>query len=172
MDAFPDSTTTRNAIDVLDTQRELVRHASVELSPRQLDSTGPLTDYLSRGTRVYVPSIPGAAWRETMAACQRLSAEGMLPVPHLPARLMKSAAQLDERLGELAEAGVSEVREQRRMGEDAPDHPVPGDDPALQRAAPRGLRVGTAARRGAGPPGRCGRTSTLARKSLVDAASS
>ena len=109
MDALHDSANTLNAIDVLDTQRELVRHASVELSPRQLGSTGPLTDYLSRGTRVYIPSIPGVAWRETMAACQRLSAEGILPVPHLPARLMKSEEQLDERLGELAEAGVSDL---------------------------------------------------------------
>ncbi len=109
MDALHDSANTLNAIDVLDTQRELVRHASVELSPRQLGSTGPLTDYLSRGTRVYIPSIPGVAWRETMAACQRLGAEGMLPVPHLPARLMKSEEQLDERLGELAEAGVSDL---------------------------------------------------------------
>ena len=109
MDAFPDRTAALNAIDVLDTQRELVRHASVELSPRQLGSTGPLTDYLSRGTRVYIPSIPGTAWRETMDACQRLSAEGMLPVPHLPARLMKSEGHLDERLGELAEAGVRDL---------------------------------------------------------------
>ena len=109
MDALPDSTNALNAVDVLDTQRELVRHASVELSPRQLVSTGPLTDYLSRGTRVYIPSVPGVAWRETMAACQRLSAEGMLPVPHLPARLMKSAEQLDDRLGKLAEAGVDEL---------------------------------------------------------------
>ncbi len=109
MDALPDSTNSLNAIDVLDTQRDLVRHASVELSPRQLVSAGPLTDYLSRGTRVYIPSVPGVAWRETMAACQRLGAEGMSPVPHLPARLMKSAGQLDDRLGRLAEAGVDEL---------------------------------------------------------------
>ena len=109
MDVFPDTTASLNAIDVMDAQRELVRHASVELSPRQLVSTGPLTDYLSRGTRVYIPSIPGAAWRDTIAACSRLTAEGMQPVPHLPARLIKSAGQLDERLGKLAEAGVAEL---------------------------------------------------------------
>ncbi len=108
MDAFPDSAAL-NAIDVLDMQRELVRNASVELSPRQLGSTGPLTDYLSRGTRVYVPSIPGTRWRDTVAACHRLIAEGMRPVPHLPARLMRSAEQLDDRLDKLAEAGVDEL---------------------------------------------------------------
>ena len=109
MDAFSDSAATLNAIDVLDAQRELVRSASLELSPRQLESTGPLTDYLSRGTRVYIPSIPGARWGDTVAACDRLVAEGMLPVPHLPARLMKSAEQLDDRLDKLAGAGVEEL---------------------------------------------------------------
>ena len=109
MVALSDSAAALNAIDVLDTQRELVRNASIELSPRQLGSMGPLTDYLPSGTRVYIPSIPGVAWRETLAACERLAAEGMPPVPHLPARLMKSAAQLDDRLGRLADAGVGEL---------------------------------------------------------------
>ncbi len=109
MNAFHGSAATLNEIDVLDAQRELVRHASVELSPRQLASTGPLTDHLSRGTRVYIPTIPGAAWSESIAACRRLSTEGMLPVPHFPARLLKSSGQLDDRLGELAEAGVGDL---------------------------------------------------------------
>ena len=109
MDAYQGSVAALNDIDVLDAQRELVRNASAELSPRQLASTGPLTDYLSRGTRVYIPSIPGAAWSESIAACRRLSAEGMRPVPHLPARLLRSSGQLDDRLGELAEAGVGDL---------------------------------------------------------------
>ena len=109
MDAFQPSAATLNEIDVLDAQRELLRHASMELSPRQLASTGPLTDHLSRGTRVYIPTIPGAAWSESIAACRRLSTEGMLPVPHLPARLMRSSGELDDRLGELAEAGVGDL---------------------------------------------------------------
>ena len=109
MDALHSSVAALNEIDVLDAQRELVRNASAELSPRQLASTGPLTDYLSRGTRVYIPSIPGAAWSDSMAACRRLSAEGMRPVPHLPARLLRSGGELDERLGEFAEAGVSDL---------------------------------------------------------------
>ena len=109
MDALHSSVAALNEIDVLDAQRELVRNASAELSPSQLASTGPLTDYLSRGTRVYIPSIPGAAWGESMAACRRLSAEGMRPVPHLPARLLRSAGELDDRLGELAAAGVGDL---------------------------------------------------------------
>ena len=95
--------------DARNARRELVRHASVELSPRQLASAGPLADYLAPGTRVYVPAVPGAAWSETVAACRRLAAERMRPVPHLAARGLKSAEELDQRLGELSEAGVRDL---------------------------------------------------------------
>ena len=109
MDAFQGGAAAHNEIDLLDAQHELVRHASVELSPRQFASIGPLTDYLSQGTRVYIPSVPGAAWSETIDACRRLGAEGMVAVPHLSARLLSGAEDLDDRLGQLADAGVGDL---------------------------------------------------------------
>ena len=100
---------THEMADARGARRELVRHASVELSPRQLASAGPLADYLAPGTRVYVPAVPGAAWSETVAACGRLAAQGMRPVPHLSARGLSSEAELDERLAQLGEAGVRDL---------------------------------------------------------------
>ncbi|MYE83021.1 MAG: formate--tetrahydrofolate ligase [Gammaproteobacteria bacterium] len=94
---------------LLDALRALARDASVELSPRQLAALGPLGDYLPRGTPVYVPFVPGATWGETSAACRRLRAAGMSPVPHLPARWLASTAQLDDWLAELAEVQVREL---------------------------------------------------------------
>ena len=102
------SATTPEA-DLLDALRALARDASVELSPRQLASLGPLGDHLPRGTPVYVPFVPGATWRETSAACRRLRAAGMSPVPHLPARWLASTSQLDDWLAELAEVQVREL---------------------------------------------------------------
>ena len=102
------SATTPEA-DLLDALRALARDASVELSPRQLASLGPLGDHLPRGTPVYVPFVPGATWSETSAACRRLRAAGMSPVPHLPARWLASTSQLDDWLAELAEAQVREL---------------------------------------------------------------
>ena len=109
MRASPAPFATAHEADVRNALRALAREASVELSPRQLASMGPLTDHLPRGTSVYVPFVPRATWTETSAACRRLRAEGMSPVAHLPARWLASAAQLDDWLAELAAAEVSEL---------------------------------------------------------------
>lgn len=95
--------------DVLDTLRVLARAASVELSPRQLRSIGSPGDHLPRGAPVYIPFVPGAKWGDTVAACRRLRSAGLSPVPHLPARWLASAAQLDDWLAELAGADVREL---------------------------------------------------------------
>ncbi|MDE0350725.1 MAG: methylenetetrahydrofolate reductase, partial [Gammaproteobacteria bacterium] len=95
--------------DVLDTLRVLARGASVELSPRQLRSTGSPGDHLPQGAQVYIPFVPGAKWSDTVAACRRLRTDGLSPVPHLPARWLASAEQLDDWLAELAGAGVREL---------------------------------------------------------------
>ena len=89
--------------------RELVREASVELTPRQIEAVDDLSGRLPLGTRVYVPSIPGSAWRETVVACQRLHADGMVAVPHLDARSVTDVEELDGRLHGLAEASVAEL---------------------------------------------------------------
>ena len=109
MSAFRNNLAATTEADPRDAVAALARQASVELSPRQLDATGPLLDHLPEGTTVYVPFVPGARWRQTSEACQRLRAVGMSPVPHLPARQLASASQLDEWLVELTEAGVREL---------------------------------------------------------------
>ena len=107
--AAPDKLAALDQTGALQALRALARDASLELSPRQLEATGPLGDYLPRGTSVYVPFVPGAKWQQTAAACRRLRAAGMAPVPHLPARAIASAAQLDDWLTQLAEAGAREL---------------------------------------------------------------
>ncbi len=95
-----------DALDALDALRALARRASVELAPHQVESAGRVADQLPAGTRVYIPFVPGARWSATVTACRRLRAEGMAPVPHLPARALAAPAQLDDWLAELAEADV------------------------------------------------------------------
>ena len=90
-------------------ERDLAREASVELAPRQVAAVDDLSGHLPLGTRVYVPSIPGSAWRETVVACERLHADGMVAVPHLDARSVAHVAELDSRLNGLAEASVREL---------------------------------------------------------------
>ena len=88
---------------------ELARNASVELTPRQVAVVDDLPRHLPLGTRVYVPSIPGATWRETVVACERLQNEGMVAVPHLDARSVANMAELHSRLNGLAEASVKDL---------------------------------------------------------------
>lgn len=94
---------------VADAMRELVRTASVELTPRQVGAADDLGDDLPLGTRVYVPFVPDAAWQDTVRACERLCASGMVAVPHLAARSVVDAAELRVRLRGLAGAGVTEL---------------------------------------------------------------
>ena len=94
---------------VADAVRELIRGASLELSPRQVAAAQNLARDLPVGTRVYVPFVPGAEWKDTVWACERLHAGGMIAVPHLAARSVADTAELDNRLQRLAEASVTEL---------------------------------------------------------------
>ena len=88
---------------------ELARNASVELTPRQVAVVDGLSGHLPLGTRVYVPSIPGSTWPETVLACERLQSQGMVAVPHLDARSVADMADLHSRLNGLADASVTEL---------------------------------------------------------------
>ena len=90
-------------------ERELACGATVELAPRQIESAGDLADHLPTGTSVYVPFTPGATRHDTVAACQRLRDQGMHAVPHLAARALAGAGELDDWLGELAGVDVAGV---------------------------------------------------------------
>ncbi len=109
MRASPNRFAATPEADVLDTLRVLARAASVELSPRQLRSIGAPGDHLPHGTPVYIPFVPGAKWGDTVAACRRLRSAELSPVPHLPARWLASATQLDDWLAGLAGADVREL---------------------------------------------------------------
>ena len=94
---------------VADAMRELALGASVELTPRQVAAADNLAKDLPLGTRVYVPFVPGADWQDTVGACERIHASGMIAVPHLVARSVANRAELDDRLRGLAEAWVTEI---------------------------------------------------------------
>lgn len=96
----PAETRTRAAL------RDLALGASVEILPGRLPSPEVLAGHLPRGTSVYVPYPPKGRWRDTVAACEQALAAGMKPVPHLPARSVRSAGELADWLAALAETGV------------------------------------------------------------------
>lgn len=106
-DGLAQAPTSVNAV-VAAAVRELARTASVEVLPRQIAAVDP-NAYLATGTAVYVPYPPGGLWQDTVAACRRLRAARMCPVPHLAARSVRDVGDLGARLAQLAEAGVNRL---------------------------------------------------------------
>ena len=68
-----------------------------------------LAGQLPHGTAIYVPFPPKGRWADTIAACTRVLAAGMTPVPHLAARSVRSRGELDDWLGALVETGVDSL---------------------------------------------------------------
>ena len=90
--------------------RELVSGFSIEVTPATAARHGALADLLPPGTRVYVAFVPGEDYRNVAATAARVRREGLVPVPHFPARSMVDRAQLDDYLRRVTgEAGVDEV---------------------------------------------------------------
>ena len=90
--------------------RELVADFSIEITPAIAAKHTALAHLLPAGTRVYVAFVPGQDHRSVAATAARVRGEGLVPVPHFPARSIADRAQLDDHLRRVtAEAGVDEV---------------------------------------------------------------
>lgn len=87
----------------------LVRSASLELTAREARGMAPYRRFLSPGTRVYIPHVPGMRISEAVAAANALASDGMVPVPHIAARRLGSAVEFTHFLDQLREAGCSEA---------------------------------------------------------------
>lgn len=85
--------------------RRIASVASIEVTAAQVLAGLPIADMLEQGTRVYVPYLPNADFHDSVAASAALLEQGMQPVPHVPARAIRSVAQLDEWLAALVAAG-------------------------------------------------------------------
>ena len=89
--------------------RDLALSASVEVVPGRLPPPEVLAGQLPHGTAIYVPFPPKGRWADTIAACTRVLAAGMTPMPHLAARSARSRGELDDWLGALVETGVDSL---------------------------------------------------------------
>jgi methylenetetrahydrofolate reductase (NADPH) len=83
---------------------------SIEVTPTGATKIDSFADCLAPGTTVNVTFLPGSDPMDTVAVAQRLHNDGMKPVPHLAARSLKDADQLDALLSAFTkQAGVTEV---------------------------------------------------------------
>ena len=83
---------------------------SIEVTPTGATKIESFRDCLAPGTSVNVTFLPGSDPRDTIAVAERLHNDGMRPVPHLAARSLQNADQLEELLSAFtSRCGVEEV---------------------------------------------------------------
>jgi methylenetetrahydrofolate reductase (NADPH) len=89
---------------------EMLRDYSIEVNPREPKIMDAAAARLDPGTEVFLTWIPGADPMNMVAAATKLRRGGLLPVPHIAARIIESAAQLEQLAARFAgEAGVDRV---------------------------------------------------------------
>ena len=83
---------------------------SIEVTPTGATKIESFRDCLAPGTTVNVTFLPETDPSDTIAVAERLHNDGMRPVPHLAARSLRNADQLDELLTAFTtRCGVEEV---------------------------------------------------------------
>ncbi|SEL35474.1 5,10-methylenetetrahydrofolate reductase [Jannaschia helgolandensis] len=69
---------------------------SIEVMPRTAEKVEDFAAILPQGTRVYIAHIDGTPVEDMVATAARLHADGMTPMPHFPARIIKDRAMLTD----------------------------------------------------------------------------
>jgi methylenetetrahydrofolate reductase (NADPH) len=88
----------------------LLRTASFELSSRDHDAARKIAASVPAGTDMFIEFLPGETYHNGVMAAAAARRAGFNPVPHVAARHLDTASQLDDFLNRLAgEAGVTRV---------------------------------------------------------------
>ena len=87
--------------------RQLMSDFSIEVTPRELDRLPPLSDALEPGTAVFITWLPKAGFEATVECARRVSDAGLVPVPHLATRAVRSEEEIEHIVGALADLGVT-----------------------------------------------------------------
>jgi methylenetetrahydrofolate reductase (NADPH) len=80
---------------------------SIEVMPKTAKRVEDFSKILPLSTLVYVAHLEDTDISDMRYTCQRIIEEGMVPMPHIPARVLKNLAQLEEWVSEYAKIGVS-----------------------------------------------------------------
>ena len=89
---------------------EVLRGYSIEVSPSHAKAVDAAPGRLDPGTEVFLPWIPGSDPMDTVGPAAKLRRAGLVPVPHIGARHIESAAQLEHFAARLVgEADVDRI---------------------------------------------------------------
>jgi methylenetetrahydrofolate reductase (NADPH) len=82
---------------------------SIEVMPRTAAKIEDFKAILPAGTRVYIAHIDGTPYSEMHATAARLVEDGFPVMPHIPARVVSSAAELADWVKGYADLGIDEA---------------------------------------------------------------
>jgi methylenetetrahydrofolate reductase (NADPH) len=89
---------------------DMLRGFSIEVNPGETKVIDAAPQRLDPGTEVFMTWIPGKNPMDTIGPAKKLRDAGLYPTPHIGARHVESAAQLEDFAGRLVrEAGVDRV---------------------------------------------------------------
>jgi methylenetetrahydrofolate reductase (NADPH) len=89
---------------------DMLRNFSIEVNPGEPKIIDAAPGRLDPGTEVFMTWIPGKNPMDTIGPAKKLRDAGLYPTPHIGARHVESAAQLEDFVGRLVgEAGVDRV---------------------------------------------------------------
>lgn len=103
--------------------------ASIEITGRQVDKIPQVAELMPKGASVFVALIDAADLQGQVAAVAALRKAGFNPIPHIPARFVRDANDLTERLA--AFTGEAAVTDVLALGGGAPQ-PIGQYDAAIQ----------------------------------------
>ncbi|TNM60953.1 methylenetetrahydrofolate reductase [Aliirhizobium smilacinae] len=83
---------------------------SIEVMPRTAAKIGNFREFLPAGKRVYIAHIDGTPIDDMVATAKRLTDDGYVVMPHVPARLIRDKAMLEDWVNRYSNgAGVSQA---------------------------------------------------------------
>jgi methylenetetrahydrofolate reductase (NADPH) len=103
--------------------------ASIEITGKQIDKIAVLERNMKPGTQVFIALIEAGQLESQIEACVALRQSGFEPIPHIPARFIVDASDLDRRLD--AFASRARVNTVLALGGGAPE-PMGAFHSALQ----------------------------------------
>ena len=81
---------------------------SIEVMPRTAKKIDDFRRILPKKTTVYVAHLEDTPVKEMFFTCKRLISEGMAPMPHIPARIIRNTGELEDWVKEYSYLGVNQ----------------------------------------------------------------
>ncbi len=82
---------------------------SIEVMPRTAKKIDDFRRILPKKTTVYVAHLEDTPIEEMFFTCKRLISEGMAPMPHIPARIIRNTGELEDWVKEYSSLGVNQT---------------------------------------------------------------